>query len=190
MYIPYAQKSSPRMTLFVYTAGDPAGTVSAVRDQVKALAPDLPVFDVRTMQEVFERSGLLALRLASQTMSAMGVIGLSLGMLGLYAVMAFMVSRRTKEIGIRMALGASRGSVLREVLATGLKVVVLGIGIGLAAALAVTRYFSLFLDRVNPRGAAVFVGVPVILLLVALAACWLPARRASRVDPMITLRHE
>jgi predicted permease len=190
MYIPYAQDLQGQMTLFVHTAGDPASMAPAIRAEVKALAPDLPVFDVRTMRSVFDAFGMMASRIAARSMGVMGVIGLGLSTLGLYAVTVFMVSRRTKEIGIRMALGATRGSVLRDVLATALKFVALGTAIGVAGAFATTRYFAAFMGRVSPTDPAIFLGVPLLLLVVAAAAAFLPARRAALVDPVITLRHE
>jgi predicted permease len=190
MYIPYAQEVQGQMTLFVHTAGDPASMAPAVRAEVKALAPDLPVFDVRTMRSVFDAFGMMASRMAAQTMAGMGAIGLGLSMLGLYSVTIFMVSRRTKEIGIRMALGAARADILRDVLGSALKFVVLGAGLGLVGSLATTHYFAAYIGGVNPRDPGIFVGVPMLLLAVAFLAAWAPARRASMVDPVITLRNE
>ncbi len=190
MYIPYAQDPQPRMTLFIHTAGDPAALAEPVRRQVKALAPDLLVFDIRTMQSVFEGFGLLASRIAAETTGAMGLIGLALSALGLYAVMAFMVGRRTREIGIRMALGATRGVVQREVLRAGLKSTAMGIVLGVVSALMVGHYVAAIVTRVNPRDPAIFLGAPALVAVISIAACWAPARRASKVDPAITLRYE
>ncbi len=190
IYIPYAQDFQARMTLFVWTAGDPAALTSPIREEVKAIAPDLVLFDVRAMQNVFEGLGLIKVRLGAQMTGAMGLMGLSLTMLGLYAVMAFLVSRKTREIGIRMALGATRGEVQRQVLRTGLSWTLLGIGIGVVAALAVTHYLPTFFRYVSPKDPEILVGVPVFLFLVATAACWAPARKASRVDPVTTLRYD
>jgi ABC-type antimicrobial peptide transport system permease subunit len=142
------------------------------------------------MRETFEAHGLLASRLMAQMLGAMGMIGLVLGVSGLYAVVAFSVARGTKEIGIRMALGATTGSVLRRVLASGVKLAFTGACIGTAAALGLTRYLREFLDRVNPHDPAAFLGVSILLLCITLAACWIPARRATRVDPAITLRYD
>jgi ABC-type antimicrobial peptide transport system permease subunit len=178
------------MTLFVYTAGDPAAMSPAVREVAKSLGPDIPIGGVHTMQEFFDTHGMLGARLMAQLVGAMGAIGLTLGVLGVYAVVAFVVSRRTRELGIRMALGATAGSVLRGVLASGARVALAGIAIGLAGAFALTRYFTDFLDRVSPRDPMVFSGVAIFLLSAALAACWAPARRASRVDPAVTLRYD
>ena len=190
VYIPYAQDFQARMTLFVWSAGDPAALTSPIREQVKAIAPNLVVFDVRTMQNVFEGLGLIKVRLGAQMSGAMGLMGLALTMLGLYAVMAFLVSRKTREIGIRLALGATRGVVLRQMLRAGLSSTLLGIGMGLVAALVLTHYLSTPFRYVSPRDPEIFIGAPVFLLLIALAACWAPARRASRVDPAVTLRYE
>jgi predicted permease len=191
MYIPNAQDSQPRMTLFIHTAGDPAAMAAPVRAEVKALDPDLLVFDIRTMHDVFEGFGLLALRIAAETTGAMGAIALTLSALGLYAVMAFMVSRRTREIGIRMALGATGGEVQREVLWAGLKSTSIGIVLGLISALVVSHYFVAgIVSYVNPRDPAIFTGAAALLAFISVAACWAPARRASNVNPAITLRYE
>jgi macrolide transport system ATP-binding/permease protein len=191
MYIPNAQDSQPRMTLFIHTAADPAAMAAPVRGEVKALDPNLLVFDIRTMRDVFEGYGLLALRIAAQTTGAMGAIALALSALGLYAVMAFTVARKTREIGIRMALGATAGEVQREVLRAGLKSTALGIALGVPSALIVSHYYvSGITTYVNPKDPAIFIGSAFALALVALAACWAPARRASKVDPAITLRYE
>ena len=189
-YLAERQYPSAQMTLFVHTAGDPAEMTGAVRAVVRAVAPSVPVYQAHTMREIFETHGLLPARMMAQIVGAMGAIGLALGVLGLYAVVAFAVTRRTREIGIRMALGATAESVLRGVLASGAKVTIAGIAIGLAGALALTRYFGEFLDRVNPRDPAAFLGVAVLLLGVAIAACWAPARRAASVDPAVTLKYE
>jgi predicted permease len=191
MYIPYAQTPQSRMTLFIHTAGEPAAMTTPVRAQVKAIDPNLLVFDVRTMREVFEGFGLLALRIAAETTGAMGLIALALSALGLYAVMAFTVSRRTREIGIRMALGATSGEVQREVLRAGLKSTALGIALGLPAAFLVSHYtVSGITTYVNPRDPAIFIGAPALVAFISIAACWVPSRRASKVDPAITLRYE
>jgi predicted permease len=190
LYIPERQLDLVPMTLFAYTAGDPARMASVIRAEVNAAAPDMPVYNVHTMKEIFEVHGLLGARMMAQMVGAMGVIGLTLGVLGVYVVMAFVVMRRTREIGIRMALGATSASILWNVLASGVKVTLAGIAIGLLGAFALTRYAADFLDRVDPHDPAAFIGVSLLLLAAALAACWTPARRASRVDPTVTLRYE
>jgi len=191
MYIPYEQDSQPRMTLFIHTTGDPAGMTAPVRAEVKALDPDLLVFDIRTMHEVFEGFGLLALRIAAKTTGAMGLIALALSALGLYAVMAFTVSRQTREIGIRMALGATSGEVQREVLRAGLKSTALGIALGVPSAFVISHLYVSGITRyVNPGDPVIFIGAPALVLVISIAACWVPSRRASRIDPAITLRYE
>ena len=189
-YVAARQHPSVQMTLFLHTAGDPAAMTAAIREAVKAVAADVPVYGAHTMQEIFAGHGLLPARLMAELVGAMGAIGLTLGVLGLYAVIAFAVTRRTREIGIRMALGSTAVAVLRGVLASGVKVTLAGVAIGLGGAFALTRYFAEFLDRISPHDLMAFAGVPLILLAAALAACWVPARRAARIDPAITLRYE
>jgi len=190
IYVLSRQFMNPEMTLFVYTAGDPAAMASAVRTVVKAVAPDVPVHEMHTMREIFEQHGLLPARMMALMVGTMGAIGLMLGVVGLYAVIAFAVTRRTREIGIRMALGSTAAAVLRGVLASGLRMTLAGVAVGLAGAFALTHYVAEFLDRVGPHDAMAFAGVPAVLLAAALLACWAPARRASRVDPAVTLRYE
>ncbi len=190
IYLLSRQHPNPAMTLFVYTAGDPAAMAPAIRAAVNAISADVPVHEFHTMREIFEQHGLMPARLMAQLVGTMGAIGLTLGVLGLYAVIAFAVSRRTREIGIRMALGATARSILRGVLSSGVRVTLAGLATGLLAAFLLTRYMAEFLDRVGPHDALSFAGVPVVLLAAALAACWVPARRASRVDPAVTLRYE
>lgn len=189
-YVPYRQVAPPAMTLFVHTAGEPAAMAPAIRKVVRAAGADVPAFEMHTMREIFDLHGLLASRVIAQIVGGTGAIGLALGVVGLYAVVAFTVTRRTREIGIRMALGATARSVLQGVLASGVKVTLAGVALGLAGAFALTRFFAEFLDRVNPRDPAAFAGVAILLVGVALAACWAPARRAAKVDPAITLRYE
>jgi ABC-type antimicrobial peptide transport system permease subunit len=190
LYVPFPQQFRAGMTLFVHTEGDPLKLAPTLRREIQSLAADVPMYGMHTMRQTFEAQGLLPSRVMMQMLGAMGGIGLLLGVAGLYAVVAFAVTRGKKEIGIRMALGATRGSVLRRVLASGLRIAAIGGGIGVAAALMLTRYLREFLDQVSPQDPAAFAGVSILLLCVTLAACWIPARRASRVDPAITLRYE
>ena len=187
IYVSFPQQFRSNMTLFVQTADDPLSLAPTLRREVQSLAPDVPVYGIHSMRETFDAHGLLASRIMAQMV---GATGLLLGVAGLYAVVAFGVARGTREIGIRMALGATSGSVRRKVLTSGLKLAIIGGALGVAAALALTRYLREFLDQVNPQDPAAFVGVSILLLVVTLAACWIPARRASRVDPAITLRYE
>lgn len=190
LYLASRQQSPQQVSLLVHTAGDPSAMIPVIRRELKIFAADVPVFEVHTMRELFEGHGLFSARLMAQMVGAMGGIGLTLGIVGLYAVVAFSVSRRIREIGIRMALGATSSLVLRGVLASGARVALAGIAAGLLGAFLLARYLAEFLDLVNPRDPAAFVGVAAVMLAVTLAACWSPARRASKVDPAITLRYE
>ena len=190
LYLPFPQQFRSNMALFVHTAGDPLNFAPTLRREVQSLAPDVPVYSIHSMRETFDAHGLLGSRVMAQMVGSTGIIGLLLGVAGLYAVVAFAVARGTREIGIRMALGATSGSVLRKVLASGAKLAIIGGAFGIGAALLLVRYLREFLDQVNPHDPATFVGVSILLIGVTLAACWIPARRASRVDPAITLRYE
>jgi macrolide transport system ATP-binding/permease protein len=189
IYLPYPQQFRSSMTLFVHTAGDPLSVAPVLRQELQSIGADVPAY-IHTMRETFDEHGLLPSRLMAQIVGAMGMIGLALAVAGLYAVAAFAVARRTREIGIRMALGASGAAVLKGVLADGVKLAALGGVLGIAGALALTRYLREFLDQVSPRDPAAFLGVSILMLAVALAACWIPARRAARVDPAVILRYE
>ena len=156
---------------------------------MKSIDASIPVFSVRTLAQ--QRDGSLALqRMAATLLSAFGMLALLLAALGIYGVLAYSVSRRTREIGVRMALGAQVPDVLRLVLLQGLGLAIAGLVLGLAGALTLTRVFRGFLFEVQPLDPPTFCTVVVLLAAVALFACWLPARRAARVDPMIALRAE
>jgi putative ABC transport system permease protein len=177
------------MTLVLRTSVDPVGLVSAVRKQVSDLDKNLPVFGVQTMDDV------LSAEVASQRFNAGALAGFAglavlLAGVGIYGVMAYAVSQRTREMGVRMALGAGQGNVLRMILNQGLRLAVIGVGLGLAASLGLTRLMTGLLFGVKPSDPETFVFVTVALLVVALAACWVPAWRATRVDPVIALRYE
>jgi ABC-type antimicrobial peptide transport system permease subunit len=147
------------------------------------------VFNIRTLAQ--QRDGSLALqRMAATLLSGFGVLALLLAALGIYGVLAYAVSRRTREIGVRMALGAQVADVLRLVLRQGIGLTIIGLALGLVGAFCATRLLHGFLYEVKPLDPMTFVVVVLILALVALAACWLPARRAAQVNPMVALRHE
>ena len=153
---------------------------------------DLPVFDVRTMEAHIRESvfGLMPLRMGAYIAGAQGLVGLFLAVMGLYAVVSYAVMRRTREIGIRMALGADSGDVLRLVVRDGLRLTLIGIGLGLMGAIALGLILSRVLYGIQPMDGTVYAGVTVLLLTVAALACYVPARRATRVDPLIALRAE
>jgi predicted permease len=188
LYRPLGQSRQTAMTLFVQSDGDPAALAGAVRAEVRALDPNQPIHDVRTMAAHFEQQALWGVRLVAEVITAVGVVGLVLSVLGLYAVIAYSVSQRTREIGIRMAVGASAPRVLGMVLRQGLVLSGIGIGVGLLLTLALSTVLSEVLNGVNPRDPAVYVLGTMVLLSVTLFATYLPARRAARVDPQAALR--
>jgi macrolide transport system ATP-binding/permease protein len=188
LYLPFEQSNQTAMILFVESEGDPASLGGAVRGEVRALDPNQPIYDVRTMASHFQQQALWGVRLVAEMIAAVGIVGLALSVLGLYAVIAYSVSQRTREIGIRMAVGASEHRVLGMVLRQGLTLSAIGIGAGLLLALALSTVIGDLLNGVNPRDPAVYVGGTALLLFVTLFATYLPARRASQVDPQSALR--
>lgn len=176
-------------TLAVHTVGDPAGVAQAVRQQIHALDPSLAVFNEQTMEEHVHTAFFLP-HLAAILFGTFGFIGLVLASVGLYGVMSYAVSRRTREIGIRMALGARPGTVERLVLQQGMVLTIIALMLGWPAAWMLSKLASSFLYGIQPHDAFTFAIVPPLLVLIALAACWIPARRAASVDPMQALRTE
>lgn len=177
------------MTLHVRTTDDPGAAINQVRAEVKALDSNLPLTNVKTMEEHM-RLPLAPAKLFAWLSSGFGGLALLLAAIGLYGVMAYIVSGRTREIGIRMALGAQANDVLRLVIGQGMMLALIGVAIGLVAAFALTRLLSSFLYGVSATDPLTFVGVAVLLTGVALLACYIPARRAMKVDPMVALRYE
>jgi putative ABC transport system permease protein len=189
IYWNYLQRARDRMALVVRTSGDARLLVSPVLGAIKSVDPDQPAYTVRTMRELLDQS--LALRwFNTVVVSLFAGSSLLLAMLGIYGVIAWTVRQRTREIGVRMAMGAQRSAVLALVLRSGLKLAGAGIVLGLIGALGLTRLLRGLLFGVGPTDPLTFVAVPLLLVSVVLLACWLPARRAARVDPMEALRHE
>jgi predicted permease len=188
-YRPLMQTYDPRMTLVVRTTGEPSALAGAVREQLRALEPNLPVAEVRTLEEQFNLS-MLPVRVAAWTLGGFGLLALCLAAIGIYGVVSYSVAQRTREIGVRMALGAGRSDVLRLVMGEGLSVVALGLAAGLLLAFAATRVLGGFLYGVSATDPVTFAGVPLLLGAIAAAAGYLPARRATKVDPMVALRYE
>ena len=176
-------------TLLVRTAGNYGTMEGAVRDVVRSLDPAMAVYNEATMEQHL-RDALFLPRLAGTLFGVFGFVGLLLAAVGLYGVMSYSVSRRTSEIGIRMALGAQIGDVQRLIVRQGMLLAGVATVVGLAAALAVAKLFNSFLYGVRPHDALTFTAVPLFLIGVTLVACWLPSRRAARVDPLVALRHE
>jgi predicted permease len=191
LYLPLAQNYRSEITLFVHSEADPNGLAAAMREAVRELDQDLPLYDVKTMSSHL-RGGLalLFVRLGATLASTFGLLGLVLAVVGIYGVISYSVSQRRHEIGIRMALGAQAGDVLKLVLGHGVTLTAVGVGVGMLGAFATTRVLSSLLYGVSATDTATFVAVPLILSGVALAASFVPARRAAKVDPMVALRGE
>ncbi len=190
MYLPYAQAPTRLpLILLLRGASNPATLASAVRLQVHDLDPQLPVYDVKTMNQVLS-AAVARPRFVTFLMTAFAGIAVLLAVVGIYGVMSYTVAQSTRELGIRMALGAQRRSILKLVIGRGLTLTLLGICIGLVGALGLTRLMASLLFGVTATDAMTFIGVPAILIVVTLLACYLPARRATRVDPMVALRCE
>jgi predicted permease len=187
-YLPFLQRYQPNMTLEVRTAGDPAAIISAVRREIAALDRDLPV-QSGTMEDALGLS-LLPQRAGATLLGIFSVLGLVLASVGLYGVVAYAVAQRTRELGIRVALGAEPTDIYRVVLGHGVKLTLLGLGIGVGAALLLARLARGVLFGVSSTDPVTLGSVAVILATVALLASFIPARRATRVDPLRALREE
>ena len=188
-YSPYLQSPQNRMFLAIRTSVDPAALTAAVRSDVLSLDPEQPVYEVKTMEQLVTTS-LAQRQLNMVLFVAFSGIALILAAVGIYGVMSYSVTQRTHEIGIRMALGAQQSSVLRLVVGQGMTLAVGGVAIGIGAALLLTRLMSSLLFGVSSTDPVTFAVISVILIGVALVACFVPARRATKVDPMIALRYE
>jgi putative ABC transport system permease protein len=189
IYYHHRQLAPPWTGLAARAAMDPSAAVELMRVAVRELDPELPLYDVATMEQRVQRS-LGDRRLALGALGAFAAIALLLAVLGVYGVMRYSAAQRLREIGVRVALGAKPEQILRMVLRQGLAITGLGIVIGLAAALVATRSMEGLLYGVDPRDPVTFAAVPVLLVFVALLACYVPARRAARADPMSVLRAE
>lgn len=187
MYLPQRELRSTNMSLVARTSGDPGLALGQIRRIVRELDPDLPIYDVRTVEDHMGIA-LMPARLGGSVLGLFGVLGLSLAAVGIYGVMAYSVSQRRREIGIRMALGARRGKVVGMVLGEGLRLVVIGSVLGLVAALGAARLVSGMLYGASAFDPVAFIGVPLVLVSVAALAVLVPARRAASVQPMRTLR--
>jgi putative ABC transport system permease protein len=189
-YLPYEQTENAQpLDLLVKTSGDPTSLATAVRDAVHVVGPDQAVSNVTTMQA--HLAGVVVTeRFSAVLMGALAALGLTLAIIGLYGVMAYSVSRQTPEMGLRVALGATPREIFKMVVGRGLRLILTGLSLGLAGALLLTRLLSGALYRVNPSDPLTFALVAALLAVVALAACYVPARRATKVDPIVALRYE
>jgi predicted permease len=189
VYLPLSQSYDPKMTLVVRTTGEPKAIAPIVREQIRALNANLPIADVQTLREQLELT-LLPSRIAAWTLGAFGALALLLAGIGIYGVVSYGAAQRTREIGVRMALGAKEKDVLGLVLWDGLIVIGAGLAIGLLLAAVATRVIASFLYGVGATDPLTFIAVPLLLGSVALLASYVPARRAVKVDPLVALRYE
>jgi putative ABC transport system permease protein len=189
IYAPYRQDATGDMDLVVRSAADPASLTSAIRGAIAAVDRDVPLFGIETMNQL-ESESLATPRATLVLLGLFSALALVLAAIGIYGVMSYTVALRTHEIGIRMALGAQPDNVMKIILLQGARLALAGVGIGLLAALGLTRLMSSLLYGVSASDPAILAGVALLLTTVALAACYIPARRALRVDPMIALRYE
>ena len=188
-YFPFAQNPAGGMTVVIKGSGDPNQLISSVRQQVKIIDPDQPVYSPRTMGEIRAES-VAPERLNLTLLSLFAGIAFVLAIVGIYGVMSYSVTQRTHEIGIRMAIGARPGDVFRMILGHGMKLTLIGVVVGLAGAFGLTRLMSSMLFGVEPTDATTFASIAVLLIAVACVACYLPGRRATKVEPTVSLRYE
>jgi len=189
VYHCFLQAFDPHATIVIHTGGNPRAMLSLIHHAVQAVNPALPILNQETMQS-YMSVPLFPAHITGVLLGAFGGLALLVAMVGLYGVIAYVVVQRTHEIGIRMALGAKPDEILRLIIGRGLKLALIGTGIGVTAAFGATRVLSSLLYGISPTDPVTFVAIPILLVIVALAACYVPARRAMRVDPMVALRYE
>jgi predicted permease len=189
IFLPFSQMFSFECTLFVETAGDPRRMLPAILQATTAVAKNLPIVNAMTFREAM-REELAGERSVAELLGSLSILGMVLAAVGLYAAVAYLVNRRTHELGVRMALGARRGDVLRLVLAQGLRLSAAGAAVGLAGAFAASRLMSRFIYGVTATDPLSYVASILIAISVAMLACYFPARRATKVDPLVALRYE
>jgi predicted permease len=192
LFLPLSRSEPGTLRLFVRAAGDPGPMVAEVRNAIRGIDPNLPLYDARTLNEHMQIA-VFAQRMAANLLGAMGVLALLLAAIGLYGVMAYAVSQRTQELGIRLALGASPGSLLGMIVGQGMKMTSVGLIIGMVLAMGAFGSIGAvrsLLPGISPLDPITFVAVPVVLGLIAFLATWIPGRRAGKVDPLVALRYE
>jgi predicted permease len=189
MYLAIDQNFVSTAVLHVRSATPAATLLPAIRDVVRTLDPNLPIFDARTLDEHL-RGGVFAQRMGANLLGLMGILAVVLAAIGLYGVIAYAVSQRTQEMGIRLALGAAPEDVLKMVLRQGMVITSIGLVVGLGLAFAVTGFMRSLLPGIEPRDPITFIGVPLLLMVIAVVAALIPARRAGAVDPVVALRYE
>ena len=189
MFFPFAQSPGTRINLVVRTISDPALMAASIRNTVASLDKDQPVFGIKTMQQWLSQS-IAEPRLRVILLGTFAALALVLSLVGIYGVISYSVAQRTQEIGIRMALGAEGRDVLRLILSHGFRLAMLGLVLGFGGSVALTRFLAAFLYQVNPTDAFTYATVTLLLTAAALMACYVPARRATRVDPIRAMRYE
>jgi len=189
MFLPYAQDAVLRMNVVVRSTRNPLAVASATRTAISSIDPDEATSSFRTLGEIVSTSAA-GDRFNAFLLGAFGGIALLLTVAGIFGVLSYLVTQRTREIGLRMALGAQRYNILGAIVGHGMSLVLIGVGIGLAGAYGVTRWMSGFLFGVEPTDALTFLTVSGVLASAGFLACYLPAKRATGVDPLVALRHE
>jgi putative ABC transport system permease protein len=177
------------MVLAVRTHADEKTMVETIRTAAGSVDPNQPIYQVHTLEELIAQT-LVPWRFSSTLMGAFAALALILAAAGVYGVMAYVVGQRTHEIGVRMALGAAPRNIVKMILKRGLTLALVGTAFGLAASISLTRFLGTLLYGIQPTDVTTFVAVTLTMLIVAFVACWLPARKAARVDPMVALRYE
>jgi len=190
-YVPFEQSYMSIRTIHVRTSVPPETLALQLESQIHELAPDVPITQVETMSQSLQgANGFFFFRFGAQITAVMGFLGLILAVVGIYSVVSYAAAQRTQEIGIRIAMGASPRAILKMVLRQGLGVVGIGLALGLVIALAGTRLMSGLIVGIKPSDPLTFIVVVLMLTAIALFACWIPAHRATRIDPLVALRHE
>jgi putative ABC transport system permease protein len=189
IYLPYAQSPATLVTWVVRTAGDPVSQLTAIKEKIREANPAQAFLSIATMDQLADRT-LGQRRFNLLLLGSFATLALSLAGVGLYGLISFSTAQRTHEIGVRMALGARGGDVQRLVIGQGLRLVLAGIALGLAGALALTRLMGSLLWGISATDPLTFIAISILLFSVAFLACWIPARRATKVDPMVALRYE
>jgi putative ABC transport system permease protein len=189
VYVPFQQATADSMTLVLRSDVDPASLAAAVRKEVLAVDPDQPVSDLKTLEQAVSGS-VARQRFAAALLGFFASLALVLAAAGIYAVTAYSVGQRTQEMGLRMALGANSKDILRLVLKRGLALTAVGLATGLLGAVALTRLLTALLYETSPLDVGTFLCTSVIIVGASLVACYVPARRATKVDPMVALRCE
>jgi predicted permease len=191
VYLPFSQNFRPRMTLIAETSEDPVAMAGPIRSLIRSIDPNMPIFFLRTLEDMFEHGPVNQLRVFYVIFGGTSLMGFALAVLGLYAVVAFQVTRRTREIGVRIALGAQHGQVLKMILRQAAIVAGIGIGSGFFLSIIVRPLLLVSMGRpVSSFDPSMIIGIPLSLLLVTLLAATVPARRAARVDPQRALRQD